>query len=353
MQEDAIKKNIREGILGDKSALNKVPTRQELQVNRCISCMCYSVKYHLYFACTKNFKLLVLNEYLNIVAELPLEVRLVQDCIFLDETQQLITAGVKGCYLIQLTIDYKYDPRQAILLDAKGNSINVNIGWNDEEKQGHDGYYKFQDIAKGWVRGMKMDQKEGFFVAWNKQGCNFYEFDTKEKPERNTKPKVIFTDLVPNDQKITDILLYNSLHYFVIATHIGHLLVFKWDPNQGTKQSMHTFKSHSRAVTSLKVIEKSESSFVSASMDGTIRIWCLDKLIELYCFDLVQGGLNCGTGGLGDQMTHIELLNERIFALFFRGHQNMIEIGQISHLAHSYYISKPKILTLSKAFTNY
>jgi len=29
-------------------------------------------------------------------------------------------------------------------------------------------------------------------------------------------------------------------------------------------------------------------TFVSASIDGTIRIWCLEKLIELYSFDLTS-----------------------------------------------------------------
>ena len=28
---------------------------------------------------------------------------------------------------------------------------------------------------------------------------------------------------------ITDVLLYNPMHYFVISTTLGQLLVFKWD----------------------------------------------------------------------------------------------------------------------------
>ena len=42
-----------------------------------ISCMCYSKRWHLYFACTKNFKLLVLNEYLSVMKEIELEIGLV------------------------------------------------------------------------------------------------------------------------------------------------------------------------------------------------------------------------------------------------------------------------------------
>jgi len=31
-----------------------------------------------------------------------------------------------GCYLIDMKIDYDYDPRQAIMLDPKGNSLIVD-----------------------------------------------------------------------------------------------------------------------------------------------------------------------------------------------------------------------------------
>ena len=116
---------------------------------------------------------------------------------------------------------------------------------------------------------------------------------------------------------ITDILLYNPMHYFIVSTTLGQILVFKWDyrplntqntaasgdnfsqsQNEVKKadkpQLMHTFKGHSRAVTSMRLIKRSvkssdpseiyDSSFVSASLDGTIRIWCLDKFIQLHHF---------------------------------------------------------------------
>ena len=101
-----------------------------------VTCMCYSEQFHLYFVCTRSLVLMVLNEYLNVVVTLPLDIRLVQKCIFIDETQQLLTAGVAGCFLIQLNINYKYDPRQAILLDPKGHSIEVSFGEHIERPDG-------------------------------------------------------------------------------------------------------------------------------------------------------------------------------------------------------------------------
>ena len=97
-----------------------------------IQCMCYSQRWHLYFACTQNFKVLVLNEYLKRCADLQLELRLVTHCQFIDETDQLLVAGVGGAHLIDMVIKYKYSPRQAILLDPKGTALKVEIKMKDE-----------------------------------------------------------------------------------------------------------------------------------------------------------------------------------------------------------------------------
>ena len=52
-----------------------------------ITCVCYSEKYHLYFVCTRKLLIKVLNEYLNVVVELPSRVNLIQKCIFIDTTK--------------------------------------------------------------------------------------------------------------------------------------------------------------------------------------------------------------------------------------------------------------------------
>ena len=44
-------------------------------------------------------------------------------------------------------------------------------------------------------------------------------------------------------------LIYNPMHYFVVATSLGHMQVFKWDFKLMTKQLMHTYKGHTRMVT--------------------------------------------------------------------------------------------------------
>jgi hypothetical protein len=58
-----------------------------------------------------------------------------------------LTAGVNGCYLIDMEIIYKYDPRQAILLDPKGHSIDVRYRKFAEMRTNPiAGHYKFHGI---------------------------------------------------------------------------------------------------------------------------------------------------------------------------------------------------------------
>ena len=65
-------------------------------------------------------------------------------------------------------------------------------------------------------------------------------------------------------------------------------------------------------------------SFVSASVDGSIRIWCLEKLIELYNFNLITDG---GGGGMDDSIERITLIDDKLFAVFMKSHKNRVDIG--------------------------
>ena len=60
-----------------------------------------------------------------------------------------------------------------------------------------------------------------------------------------------------------------------------------------------------------------------------------------------------GGENMQNQIMNISLINDHIFAIFSKGPCNRIEIGQISHLATSYFISKPRIMDLSKGFTDF
>ena len=92
-------------------------------------------------------------------------------------------------------------------------------------------------------------------------------------------------------------------------------------------------------MTSLAPIKGKSTLFVSASLDGKVRIWCIEKMIELYCFDISTDSpvTNSATS---DQLMNVKLISDKIYAMIFR--QN-VEIGLISHLASSYYITKQSV----------
>lgn len=58
------------------------------------------------------------------------------------------------------------------------------------------------------------------------------------------------------------------------------------------------------------------NTYVSSSLDGTVRVWCLDKLISLYVFDINEGNSDARKD---DKLTNIMMLNPHTYALFYAG----------------------------------
>ena len=83
---------------------------------------------------------------------------------------------------------------------------------------------------------------------------------------------------------------------------------------------MHSFKSHTKAIASLNTCEFNNTYIVTASLDGLIKIWCLEKMIEIYTFEVWSQA----EGSMGDQMEKIEMINDKIYAIFLKGHTNAI-----------------------------
>jgi hypothetical protein len=319
----------------------------------------------------------VLNEYLNIVTSFATKIKVVMKCHLVDHSQQLVTAGVDGCHLIQLRIKYKYDPQRAILLDPHGNtSIEVTIDAHrladsdcplarkHPQVRDFDGYLHFKEndltvcpITKHkitpWVKGMHVDERQKFLCCWTDTHILYlHNFDCRDldcqtaslqgtEEERLVSqlavlqqqkqqleqsvltPICVFTDLTSTDDCITEIMLVGSMHYLVVGTHKGKLRVFKWDRKTVQKQFMHEFQAHTKAIATLNPCRFNENYTASASLDGNIKLWCLEKMIEIYSFPVWSSA----EGGLGEEMERITLIDDRIYALFLKGHTNAIEIG--------------------------
>ena len=64
-------------------------------------------------------------------------------------------------------------------------------------------------------------------------------------------------------------------------------MVWKFDK---TKSPIHCFNNHFKRVTCLLPLK--EDLFLSASLDGTLRVWSLNKFQQLYCLNISEGQEN-------------------------------------------------------------
>jgi len=123
-----------------------------------------------------------------------------------------------------------------------------------------------------------------------------------------------YKGLTAYEDYITDLIISDIYKYFITSTYKGSIFVWKLMKEW---KLIHTFKGHARTVTSL-VNHPDKNLFISASLDNSIKIWCLDMFVEIYSFWLVSGLIN------------IKLLSDSKFSLFY---EDWVEIGELRHLA--------------------
>ena len=91
-------------------------------------------------------------------------------------------------------------------------------------------------------------------------------------------------DLVDHDVEITDLVINMEYRYYYNSTSQGKIMVWKFDK---TKSPIHTFSNHFKTITQLMPLK--DDLFLSASLDGTLRVWSLSKFQQLYCLNISEG----------------------------------------------------------------
>ena len=184
-----------------------------------------------------------------------------------------------------------------------------------------------------WVKGIKIQQTsqgQGYIVAWKKEilsqgqgGGTSMEEPGKVCRVKTTRDQIMFYALKSygiyqqgevwskyydsniKEDFITDILIFDEQKFFITAHNSGDIHLRKlleqknleleagendnlamMQAHQSNSTKSNVLKGHSRKVTSLAPIKGKSTYFVSASLDGKLRIWCIEKMIELYCFDI-------------------------------------------------------------------
>ncbi len=117
----------------------------------------------LYFAFGTDFKMLIFNEHMRLIRELPLKNRMIQFACFHEEESQIITAGIDGCYINNIKILSKYEPKQSMMLDPDGKNMTFEMTRAAQ----------LSNITE-WVKGLKIDTVHNLIIAWDQESVCFY-----------------------------------------------------------------------------------------------------------------------------------------------------------------------------------
>jgi len=85
-----------------------------------------------------------------------------------------------------------------------------------------------------WLKGMKVDEKEGIIYTWNQVQTCFNDIDTG---------KLIFKykSLTAYEDYITDLIISEQYKYFITSSFKGQIYVWKLADE---RKLIHTFKNH-------------------------------------------------------------------------------------------------------------
>jgi WD40 repeat protein len=197
----------------------------------------------------------IFNEHLHHIKALPLKIRLINFAYFYEKDSRLITAGIDGCCMFDFKVICKYEPKQALLLDPDGKTLEFELGPK----------IKLEKMPL-WIKGLKVDEQQGIIFTWSQLKTCFNDISTGELFFK-------YKSLSTYEDYITDLIISEEFKYFITSTFFGHIFVWKLDKH---RKMIHSFSGHSKTVTSLSMHPKQKTLFISASNDNSIRIWCLD-----------------------------------------------------------------------------
>ena len=122
-----------------------------------------------------------------------------------------------------------------------------------------------------WIKGMKVDEKEGCIYTWSQLKTCFNDLQTGANLFK-------FKSLTTYEDYITDLIISDEFKYFITSTYFGHIFVWKLDKR---RKLIHSYSGHTKTVNSLSNHPTQSTLFISAASDCTIRIWCLDVKLHI------------------------------------------------------------------------
>lgn len=90
-------------------------------------------------------------------------------------------------------------------------------------------------------------------------------------------------------EQILDVLVFIEYRYFLVSTDEGNIYVFKYVQTgrvEMQKKLIHTYSGHAKHCSHLSPMKNFPNLFMSASLDGSVRVWSLESFSHLYTIDI-------------------------------------------------------------------
>ena len=190
------------------------------------------------------------------------ENRLLQFSRFVEETQTLYAGGVEGVFRYKLLYTGATDKKHTHKLDPLGSRLEIRLKLK-----------KRLDGVSQWVKGMQYDTELDVLFAWSLSHTSIYQLSTGMH-------YFTFENLLGTQEDlITDVLYMPKYRYIVICSKQAKLQVYKW---AAISSLVTEFKGMDRPIKGLARHPNRVNQFVTAGLDLTIRIWCLEKFTCQY-----------------------------------------------------------------------
>ncbi|CAL1535162.1 unnamed protein product [Lymnaea stagnalis] len=212
-----------------------------------ITHLVYAKKHNCYFGLGKDFSLKVFNRDFMETCSVSADLRSVLFMLFNPVRDELITGGVGG------TKVWQFHQQAGKAFGSLRPLGNYGLTLKQE----------LPNVGGGWVKRVDLDYNLEHLYCCSDTGLHVYDLDGKEILKFESAHSMTITGC-----------RYSQYANFLVTCSVD-CEVKVWSVLGGL---VHTFRGHSRAVTSLMLHPATSSIVITCSLDGSIRMWSLDTM---------------------------------------------------------------------------
>lgn len=168
---------------------------------------------------------------------------------------------------------------------------------------------------------------------------NFIKNQRVERQNMTGDLIALFKDIMDFGEQILDVLVFIDYRYFLISTDEGNIYVYKYVQTgkvEQQKRLIHTYSGHNKHITHLDKMNSFPHLFMSASLDGTARVWSLETFMHLYTIEIP------GT------LSYCTILNRCQIVLSQAN--NQVKVHRLHMIVENYMNSESQVLQLEPSY---